>query len=241
MDATGARLGARERSGDTNRLSCVNLGSRWRNDRRATAAAMRYGYRRGETFGGCDSAGEEPALVRDPTARSGRRRDPGKPSEPQVRNRAETCAGPEVGGSRRGGGKPRGRNTKSWCGNHGPKDRCFGTAPGVDDRGERRRRGVGDEPQERKEAPGPARDHGLPATHRERWTRSEGEEAARRIGNTSRRAPCRTTRPSGREGGRDREAAIGDDERQGGDREGQPSGDQQGQGGRPPRPRAPVT
>jgi hypothetical protein len=136
-----------------------------------------------EPFEGCDSAGEELALVRGPTARSGGRRDPEKPSEPQVRNRAETCAGPEVGGSRRGGGKPRGRNTKSWCGNHDPRGRCFGAAPGVDDRGERRRRGVRGRIPGEDGSTGPARGHGLPAPHRERCTRSEGEEAARRLGH----------------------------------------------------------
>jgi len=240
VEAKGARLGARERSRDTMRPSRTDFGPRGKNDRRGTAAAMRSGYRRGEAFEGY-SAGEEPALVRDPTARSGRRRDPEKPSEPQVRNRAETCAGPEVGGSRRGGGKPRGRSTKSWCGSHDPRDRCFGIGPGVDDRGERRRRGVPRMNPRRGWRYRSREGHGPSAPHRERWTRSEGEEAARRIGETSRRAPCRTTRPSGREGGTDREAGIGDDERQGGDREGRPSGDQQGEGGRPPRPRAPAT
>jgi hypothetical protein len=165
---------------------------------------------------------------------------PRKPSEPQVRNRAETRAEPEVGGSRRGGGKPRGRNTVvAWQ----PRPegavlrhRAWSGRPrGETEEGRTRtnpRRGWRYRSRE---------GHGLPAPHRERWTRSEGEEAARRIGETIRRAPCRTTRPSGREGGTDREAAIGDDERQGGDREGRPSGDQQGEGGRPPRPRAPAT
>jgi hypothetical protein len=133
-----------------------------KNGRRVTAAAMRYGYRRGEAFEGYDSAGGEPALVRNRAARPDGRRDPAKPSEPQVRNRAETCADPEVGGNRRGGGKPRGRNTKSWCGNHGPRDRCFGTVPGVDDRGQRRRRGVPRRIPGEEGSTGPARDTGSP-------------------------------------------------------------------------------
>lgn len=44
----------------------------------------------------------------------GVRSDPEKRGEPQVRHRAATCSGPAVGESRRGGGKPRGRNATSW-------------------------------------------------------------------------------------------------------------------------------
>jgi hypothetical protein len=65
-----------------------------RNGRRGTATAMWCGCRRGKTFEGCERAGEEPALVRRPTATSARRRDPGKPGEPQVRNRAANARDP---------------------------------------------------------------------------------------------------------------------------------------------------
>ena len=116
------------------------------------------------------------------------RRTPGP--EPRCK-----CAGPEVGGSRRGGGRPRGRNGTPWRGSHGPRGRSFGAVPGVDDRGERRRRGGGGRiPGE--DGGAVLRGTGPKAPDRERWIRSEGEEAARRtLTRTSRARQSGTTKP----------------------------------------------
>lgn len=151
------------------------------NGTRATAAVMRSGCRRGEAFEGCERAAGEPARARPPhritasppQSGTGERSAPGKRGEPQVRDQAATCPGPEVGGNRRGGARPRGRNATPRCGDRGPTDDArervvpeWTTTGSRVERWTPVRRSAGgteeghtkDESQERKEASGPARD-----------------------------------------------------------------------------------
>jgi len=160
------------------------------NDRRATAAAMWYGCRRGEAFEGYEFTEGNPVRVRPLSG--GERRDPAKLGEPQVRHRAATCPGPAVGGSRRGGAKPRGRNATSGLAAT-IRSLTRERRVGVDGRGcvgggdpednPRRGRTHGDpSASSARECARGGRASRRPAPRRARRRRDQGEEAAGRIG-----------------------------------------------------------
>jgi hypothetical protein len=115
-----------------------------RNGEGATVAVMRCGCQRGDFFEGCEgrrgkarpvlrsSVSSEASGSRSPGAAETRRTPSGTGMQ-QARNFAS-------GETRRGGEKPRGRNTTSWMVSRGPKPAA--TSVGVDARGACRRRGT---------------------------------------------------------------------------------------------------
>ena len=186
-----SRFAGTERTSSPRGPGDGNARGRGTNGRRATTAAMRNGCRRGEAFEGCERAAGEPARFRPPHRSpasppgpgTGERSVRGKRGEPQVRDRAATCPGPMVGGNRRGGAKPRGRNRTPRCGSRRPKVRAreragrewTTTGSHGEERTPVRRSTRGteeghtkDESQERQEASGSARGRALPAERRER-------------------------------------------------------------------------
>jgi hypothetical protein len=117
------------------------------NGRRATAAVMRYGYRRVECFGGYEprlrgTAHAARAYWSGTFGSRSRRRVGGvaKRSEP-CPHRAATCPEPQSGANRRGGENPRGRNTmcSGWS-RH--TDGRWQHRPGVDAPGNKRKQGA---------------------------------------------------------------------------------------------------
>lgn len=122
------------------RASVRHDGVRDDNGKRATAAEMRYGCRRGECFEGyeprCgerrDRSKTRSEVLRD-TKRVDRGKHVSKRNEP-CPNRAARCPNPPSGGNRRGGGNPRGRNEMCSGWSRHTEGR-WQHRPGVDARG----------------------------------------------------------------------------------------------------------
>jgi hypothetical protein len=81
------------------------------NGKRGAASVMRCSCRRGETFEGYSAGGKRANGRASSEVTPGSRRNP---ANPRSGTRLQHAWNPRCGGSRRGGAKPRGRNTMSW-------------------------------------------------------------------------------------------------------------------------------